>query len=307
MAKVVQKRKAEAANGGDAVLVHFVGWNDATDTWLATQPEEMPWLRPLTWQAAVKPATLDMLNCTLSPKGQLLSPGGKETGTMSFHIPAASHAAGGKGDRWRQPPRPASRKGGKKPGKAAATAQVETTGLSADELAFGFKFVTGLVFASAEVAAKMKRITRQTDGTDSSGLDVSVLDQHMSASVDVIEVKDTGSVKGMGAFSRFTLVPNKFIGEYAGEVIDKASVRKRQGQSEYLFDLGGGLTIDASCQGNLTRFMNHSDAPNVQATVINHRGIRRVVFHAIAVIEAGVELCYDYGTAFKDNIGKEMI
>ena len=39
-------------------------------------------------------------------------------------------------------------------------------------------------------------------------------------------------------------------------------------------------------QGNTTRFMNHdSREPNVSAVIINHRGTRRVVFHAAQVRE----------------------
>ena len=99
-----------------------------------------------------------------------------------------------------------------------------------------------------------------------------------------------------------------FIGEYAGEVLLLASIQRRK--SEYLFNIGGGLTIDASRKGNATRFMNHSNdfvACNVDAQVVNHRGTRRVVFHAKRFIKRGAEMMYDYGEAFTKNCGKKLI
>ena len=44
-------------------------------------------------------------------------------------------------------------------------------------------------------------------------------------------------------------------------------------RSRYLFNVGGGLTIDAARKGNATRFMNHSNDPitcNVDARVRDH-------------------------------------
>ena len=172
--------------------------------------------------------------------------------------------------------------------------------LSPDELTkkCDFELISETEFASRDLANAMKKKTQWADAIASDDLDLSRLGEievHWRRSV--IEVKDTGTAKGMGAFSRFTLAPGQFVGEYVGEIIDAAAIktRKAQGWSDaYYFDLGAGFTVDGFRKGNLTRFMNHSDAPNVQATIINHHRIRRVVFHAIVAIEASVELCYDY-------------
>jgi len=121
-------------------------------------------------------------------------------------------------------------------------------------------------------------------------------------------VMDTHTIKNLGAFARHDIAEGAFIGEYAGEVTLLSSVRKRK--SEYLFNLGSGLTIDASRQGNATRFMNHSSdkyACNVSAMIVNHRGTRRVVFHAKRLIHHGEEMMYDYGEDFAKNIGKRLI
>ena len=47
--------------------------------------------------------------------------------------------------------------------------------------------------------------------------------------------------------------------------------------------------------------MNHSDSPNVCATVVNHRGVRKVCMRAKGDIAQGTELTFSYGRAFKFN------
>jgi SET domain-containing protein len=66
-----------------------------------------------------------------------------------------------------------------------------------------------------------------------------------------------------------------------------------------LWDLGEGFSVDAQRLGNATRRINHSDAPNVRAIVVNHHGVRRVCMYARMAIAQGTELSVDYGPSFK--------
>eukprot|EP01051_Picozoa_sp_SAG22_P004163 SAG22_NODE_216_length_14937_cov_51.622995_6_plen_82_part_00 len=50
--------------------------------------------------------------------------------------------------------------------------------------------------------------------------------------------------------------------------------------------------------GNKTRRMNHSERPNVSATVVNHRGVRKVCMYARRRVDRGEEHCIDYGPHF---------
>ena len=165
-----------------------------------------------------------------------------------------------------------------------------------------FKEVANIVFGTQEVEARMRRMTRQTTKTDEEAIGT-------TRAEDVpIEVMDTHTIKNLGAFARHDIQDGAFIGEYAGEVLLLSTVRKRK--SEYLFNLGSGLTIDASRIGNSCRFMNHSNDGykcNVSAMIVNHRGTRRVVFHAKRLIHHGEEMMYDYGEDFAKNIGKRLI
>jgi transcription antitermination factor NusG len=185
---------------------------------------------------------------------------------------------------------------------SALSAAAKDVEFSSDQRDATFREVANIVFSSPEVEARMRRMTRQTTKSDVEAIGT-------TRAEDVpIEVMDTHTIKNLGAFARHDIAEGAFIGEYAGEVTLLSSVRKRK--SEYLFNLGSGLTIDASRQGNATRFMNHSSdkyACNVSAMIVNHRGTRRVVFHAKRLIHHGEEMMYDYGEDFAKNIGKRLI
>lgn len=158
-----------------------------------------------------------------------------------------------------------------------------------------------------------------------------------------IAVRDTQTVKGFGAFASRDIRANEMLGEYAGEIIDAAELRKRQksrdaameqqkpepppdmikgmsaaakaatvagpakrkrGESaltdeelaarmsgrHYVFDLGCGLSVDASHIGNSTRYLNHASAgsskANVRAQVTNHYGVRCAFITSISLHSA---------------------
>jgi hypothetical protein len=261
----------------------FVGWSAEWDTWVpaSTASGDLPRIR------VKSPSAKKKLHVAAAGGGALMA-SGVEAGGHDMDLDESDEllpSPHGHGD------------------------TESTSSSSSDSLAFSsnqrdavFKEVANIVFGSAEVEARMRRITRQTNKTDEEAIGT-------TRAEDVpIEVMDTHTIKNLGAFARHEIAKGAFIGEYAGEVTVLSAVRKRK--SEYLFNLGSGLTIDASRQGNATRFMNHSSdeyACNVSAMIVNHRGTRRVVFHAKRPILCGEEMMYDYGEDFAKNIGKRLI
>lgn len=99
--------------------------------------------------------------------------------------------------------------------------------------------------------------------------------------------------------------PGDLIIEYVGELV-RASVanirewkyeREYRGDgiaSSYLFRLDGIMVIDATHQGNLARFINHSCDPNCFAKTISLNGSKRIVLYAKKSIRGGEEITYDY-------------
>lgn len=113
------------------------------------------------------------------------------------------------------------------------------------------------------------------------------------------------SIHSYGLVIMESAEPGDLIIEYVGELV-RASVanirewkyeREYRGDgiaSSYLFRLDGIMVIDATHQGNLARFINHSCDPNCFAKTITLNGSKRIVLYAKKSIRTGEEITYDY-------------
>lgn len=89
--------------------------------------------------------------------------------------------------------------------------------------------------------------------------------------------------------------------EYVGEIIDKDEMAARSNRYAassqrhfYFMTLGPNRIIDATCKGNISRFMNHSCAPNCETQKWIVQGRLRIGLFAVKAVKAGSELCFDY-------------
>ena len=106
---------------------------------------------------------------------------------------------------------------------------------------------------------------------------------------------------GYGLFAKEDIPQYSFIGEYTGVV------RKRDRQldryNDYIFGyvVAGDETsfvIDAYQEGNQTRFINHSDEPNLYSTWLISKGICHVILVSKSYIPKDTQLTYDYGPTY---------
>ena len=107
---------------------------------------------------------------------------------------------------------------------------------------------------------------------------------------------------GYGVFANQAIPRHAFVGEYTG------IVRKRQffgrWKNRYCFDYTIGFdrktpyVIDAKARGNFSRYINHSDHPNLETASVLYKGMMHVIFYAIVDIPQGAQLCYDYGVKY---------
>jgi len=58
------------------------------------------------------------------------------------------------------------------------------------------------------------------------------------------------------------------------------------------------FAINAEYCGNFTRFINHSNKPNLVLQSVYWRGIPRMIFVALREIKEGEQLTFDYGPYF---------
>jgi uncharacterized protein len=107
---------------------------------------------------------------------------------------------------------------------------------------------------------------------------------------------------GFGIFTGRAISPQTFIGEYTGEV--RRGRWWRDKGNAYCFSytlneyVGTPFLIDAEKEGNLTRFINHSDSPNLKSMAICVEGVMHIILYTIQKIPPGTQLTYDYGTDY---------
>ena len=98
-------------------------------------------------------------------------------------------------------------------------------------------------------------------------------------------------------------MPNRgdFIIEYVGEVIDPREFHRRakdyareKKEHYYFMALKSDAIIDATQQGNVSRFINHSCDPNAETQKWTVNGDLRVGFFARKSLKSGDEVTFDY-------------
>lgn len=106
---------------------------------------------------------------------------------------------------------------------------------------------------------------------------------------------------GYGVFAGKTLPPLTFVGQYVGIVRRRSFLRDRRNDYIFGYNIGPSHTpyiIDASEWGNMTRFLNHSDTPNLTSHWVIYEGVGRVLFFTKKAIKQHEQLTYDYGPLY---------
>lgn len=110
------------------------------------------------------------------------------------------------------------------------------------------------------------------------------------------EIRDS-VIAGKGAFAIRPIKAGEQLIEYVGEIITHPEADERYDDESmdehhtFLFTITSRLVIDATNDGNESRFINHSCDPNCEAEITKGR----VFISAIQDIAVGEELHYDYG------------
>jgi hypothetical protein len=107
---------------------------------------------------------------------------------------------------------------------------------------------------------------------------------------------------GFGVFAEQRIPSCAFAGEYRG-VVQERKRKELKGKlhcARYtVWEMGRRqFSLDAAKMGNFTRFINHSDKPNLSFQSVYWKGIPRMIFVALKEIPEGTQLTFDYGTFF---------
>ena len=103
---------------------------------------------------------------------------------------------------------------------------------------------------------------------------------------------------GYGVFAARDIPSLTYIGEYTGIVKKRNNRKNRLNDYVFSYDLFGKATrycIDAKERGNFTRFLNHSDHPNLTSRCMIRNGIIHIIFFSNQRIIKKRQLTYAYG------------
>jgi uncharacterized protein len=115
-------------------------------------------------------------------------------------------------------------------------------------------------------------------------------------------VKWIDEVFGYGAFADEDIPAGSFVGEYTGIV--RRLFRRYPDPNGYClryptrFWCFKYFVVDALQEGNTTRFINHSDTPNLEPRCFVDRGLLHQVLMSSSPISKGMQLTFDYGSDY---------
>lgn len=115
--------------------------------------------------------------------------------------------------------------------------------------------------------------------------------------------------KGYGLISTTALQKGQFVCEYAGEVIGRseANERRKRDSHNYIFVLNEFIKndvietiVDATCIGNIARYINHSCEPNCNVIPVRVDSlVPKLAIFANRDIPVCEEITYSYGRGVK--------
>lgn len=117
-----------------------------------------------------------------------------------------------------------------------------------------------------------------------------------------VSIRWIDDILGYGIFAEEDIPAGAFLGEYTG--IIRKRRRRHDRKNDYCFEYTIGdwvynpFIIDAQEQGNFTRFINHSQEPNVESLSVHANNIMHIIFVAAEPIKSGKQLRYHYGDTF---------
>lgn len=171
---------------------------------------------------------------------------------------------------------------------------------------FKFQYIDHLEFHCADFLnwsiQKCKKRSAKASIQKENGWNLSLFRRELSTGrVPKISLRYVNPLVGYGIFSDEEISALTYVGEYTG------LVRKRHIKSDRLNNFVFGyvigpydtpFVIDAKNKGNLMRFINHSERPNLTSRWLIQGGIGHVILFSNKSIRKGSQLTYDYGPLY---------
>jgi uncharacterized protein len=156
----------------------------------------------------------------------------------------------------------------------------------------------------------LKQLERGEVGAEALELGKRFIGNIEASWIAPVSVRYLGKELGHGLFSEGDLDVGSYVGVYTG-LIRKNDRRYFEPLNDYCYQypvldgLGRNYVIDAT-SGHLTRFLNHSDQPNVDPVYAFHEGFYYLIFLTMRCIEKGEQLTFNYGQNYWHLRGKPV-
>lgn len=113
-----------------------------------------------------------------------------------------------------------------------------------------------------------------------------------------VSIRWIGPEIGWGVFAERDFRKMEFIAEYSGLLKKRVKADEKNAYCfEYIHTAGKTTpyNIDALLEGGVSRYINHSDKPNLHSALASIDGISHIIFYTKSSFTRGTQLCYDYG------------
>lgn len=172
------------------------------------------------------------------------------------------------------------------------------------EALLNFRFLPQIAFESREdrqeiLCKGLDKFRANQVSLEAQQLGASHIHNIEAAYLPHVSLRFLSGQVGHGLFAEEEICSGDYAGEYTG-VVRKNDRRYTEPLNNYCYEypvadsIGRNYVIDAT-QGNLTRFINHSEAPNLRPIHVFYEGFYHLIFIALCRIEKGTQLSYDYG------------
>jgi uncharacterized protein len=175
------------------------------------------------------------------------------------------------------------------------------------EKCLGVSYLPQLQFYDRLTKEKIQKICRKSEKKNTISLQQkwqgALFSREIeSAFIPPLELRWIAASIGFGVFALQALQARQYVCQYTGYLRKKRFFEEPFNAYcfEYSIEKGDrtSLFIDAEQGGNLARFINHSDRPNLEPILVYHKELFHVILLTKRVILAGEQLVYDYGNIY---------
>lgn len=171
------------------------------------------------------------------------------------------------------------------------------------EKELNFTFLPHLTFESEEAEQEVRaKCARASPPEEALRLGELYHDQIASSYLPKVSVRRISDEVGYGLFAEERIEAGSYVGEYTG-IVHRNNRQYIEPPNCYYYtypivdEVARNYVINAT-SGHLTRFINHSFAPNMKPHYAFQGGLYHLIFIALFPIEKGEQLFYNYGKKY---------